>query len=940
MNFEEIKRNYSVYDVAVHKLGLELTQTSSGEYRGVSPSPGPHNTNDALSISGDMWHDFSTGEGGSVLDLVAYVKFGATDTHSILEAAKFLSGNSYDSAYWVKRTAQRDNFCVNVAKWHEALLKDSQTLDYLHGRGITDETIEKLGLGLVNEYIHIGNELVQEWRLSCPYLDAGGKPIYMASRSLPWAAHEGSPKYHKLKQNEFLKNSLFGLNTIPLKDSECDILFVGEGMFDGISLIQAGYPVLFTIGGAAGKNNDAILLQQARRFRRIITAFDIDINLSGQRFTVSYGKKFLREKLNFSCVTGYGEGHKDVSDFYAAGGNVQELIDSAMNGYEFMSRFTFWENTPRSLEGYHPFYSLSANEKTVMLGEVKKFVHELKRFLPEIQQPSFFGGDMQHVIDALRKYYPPEIIAKFNEPLTAREVLFSMRDEFLDGRHVFFNGSIKGGSYYEYQPAGYWAQMTDADMQGEISAHFRHDIENKTVAQLTTQVRLVNNRNVMPKFNRKRLWLFQNGVFDFDTGELREPKPDDYLSWQVGYSYDAEAECPTFDKFMAECAENEPSRIALLTDLLGYIPYENNRLEKIFVLIGEGQNGKSTFCKVLEYLVASVNERANSQSVTNIQPNTFDKGTELIQLENSVLNITADIDYDLRGCESALKSLASGDTISGNYKFHDTRSFTPRCKLIMTSNRMVRVSDDSYGLRRKLMFIRFAHDFTGNEDTHLTEKLKAELPGIFNKMCRAYKALLEREKELGNRAIRPCIDQEEFMSEFTQTVSPVAAFWAERKEEYIGREVKKATIFDDFKEYCERNGRFAGAENSFYRSLLRVACDDGITIENNIKHKEGEKQVYYIRFNPPAVVEPITHETTAQTTMNESETAPNNPPADGEAITPELAEAQAQPATIEPEITAPNTGSGIKWEFDASKYNPDEPTLEQCIDDGLLELEE
>ena len=339
-------------------------------------------------------------------------------------------------------------------------------------------------------------------------------------------------------------------------------------------------------------------------------------------------------------------------------------------------------------------------------------------------------------------------------------------------------------------------------------------------------------------------------------------------------------------------------------------------------------------------MVASVNERANSQSVTNIQPNTFDKGTELIQLENSVLNITADIDYDLRGCESALKSLASGDTISGNYKFHDTRSFTPRCKLIMTSNRMVRVSDDSYGLRRKLMFIRFAHDFTGNEDTHLTEKLKAELPGIFNKMCRAYKALLEREKELGNRAIRPCIDQEEFMSEFTQTVSPVAAFWAERKEEYIGREVKKATIFDDFKEYCERNGRFAGAENSFYRSLLRVACDDGITIENNIKHKEGEKQVYYIRFNPPAVVEPITHETTAQTTMNESETAPNNPPADGEAITPESAEAQAQPATIEPEITAPNTGSGIKWEFDASKYNPDEPTLEQCIDDGLLELEE
>ena len=918
MNFEQIKKQFSVYDVAVHRLGLELTQTSSGEYRGVSPSPGPHEHNDGLSISGDVWHDFSTNEGGSVLDLVAYVKFGGVDKHSILEAAKFLSGNSYDSAYWTKHTAQRDNFCVDVAKWHEALLKDSRTLDYLHGRGITDETIEKLRLGLINEYIRIDGKLIQEWRLSCPYLDAGGKPIYMASRSLPWAANEGSPKYHKMKQNEFLKNSLFGLNTIPLKNSDCDTLFIGEGMFDGISLIQAGYPVLFTIGGAAGKNNDEILLQQARRFRRIITAFDIDNNLSGQRFTVSYGKKFLHEKLNFSCVTGYGEGHKDVSDFYAAGGNVQELIDSSMNGYEFMSRYTFWENTPRTLEGYYPFYSLSANEKSVMLGEVKKFVHALKRFLPEKQQPSFFGGDMQHVLDALAEYYPAEIITKFNKPPTAHEVLCSMRDDFLDGRHVFFNGSIKGGSYYEYQPAGFWARMTDADMQSEISAHFRHDIENKTIAQLSMMTRLMTTQPVMPKFNRKRLWLLQNGVFDFDTGELQEPKPDNYLSWQVSYNYDAEAECPTFDKFIAECADNEPSRIALLEDLLGYIPYENNRLEKIFVLIGEGQNGKSTFCKVLENLIASVNERANSKSVTNIWPSTLDKGTELIQLADSIANITYDIPYDLRGCESALKSIASGDTISGNLKFHDTQSFTPRCKLIMTSNRMIRVNDDSYGLRRKLLFIRFAHDFTGHEDTHLEEKLKAELPGIFNKMYRAHKALLEREKELSNRAIRPCIDQEEFMSVFSQTASPVVAFWTERKEEYIGREVKKANIFDDFKEYCERNGRFAGAENSFHRSLKQVASDDGITIESNIRHKEGEKQVYYIRFNSHAQAETITPEPT--------EAEPTEAP-------------QAQPANNEPEAV-PNTGKGINREYDASKYNPNEPTLEQCFDDGLLELEE
>lgn len=924
MNFEEIKRNFSVYEVAVNKLGLKLRPTGGGEYRGVSLAPGPHTHDDGLSVSGDLWQDFTAGVGGSVLDLVAYVKFGKIDKHSIVEAAKFLAGDSYDSGYWTNYAAQREGFSKTVEAAHAELLKNSQVLEYLYSRRITDETIKRFKLGVGEELIKINGSFVKEVRLVCPYLDESGNPIYGVSRSLPWAAHEGSPKYKKLwtghPDNVFLKNSLFGLNTLPRKDSDCDTLALGEGLFDILSAIQEGYPALSAIGGNFSEEQYPIILQQARRFRRITTFFDIDKNMAGQSFTCKLGMKFLHEKLNFSCITSYGEGHKDLSDYYTAGGDIGELINSAVNGYEFMSRYTFWERSMASIKElatYYPFYSLSANEKAKALAEVKKFVRGLKKFLPECQSPSFFGGDMQHVLDALAEYYPPEAIAKFNEPPTAQEVLCDMRDQFLDGRHVLFNGSIKGGSYFEYQPAGYWARMTDSDMQSEISAHFKHEQNNKTVSQLTMMTRLMTTQPLMPKFNKKRLWLFGNGVFDLDTGELREPKPEDNLSWQVRYNYDAQAECPTFDKFLAECADNEPSRIEYLTDLLGYLPFENNRLEKIFVLIGEGSNGKSTFCNVLENLISSTNERDNSQSVTHIQPATFDKPTELMQLEGSILNLAYDIDTDLRGCESALKSISSGDTISGNLKFHDTVSFTPRCKLIFTSNRMIRVNDDSYGMRRRLMFCRFANDFTGREDTHLREKLIAELPGIFNKMYRAYKALLEREKELGNRAIRPCIDQTEFISEFSQAVSAVAAFWAEHKEELIGREVKKADIFDQFKEYCERNGRFSGAENSFHRKLKNAAENDGITIEGNIKHKEGNKQVYYMRFNPPA---------------------------DDGAKAPETPETTAtnEPEAVQTETTAQTT-DGSKWKYDPKAYHPDkdnEQLFEEMLNADSLELDE
>lgn len=866
MNFEEIKRQFDIYDVAVNQLGLELKHIGGGEYRGVSPSPGQHHTDDAFALSTNLqsWHDFSTKEGGSVLDLVAYVKFGSTDSHAIREAARTLAGNDYDSAYWEKRTHQRKQFCTDVAKWHDALMKDEQTLKYLHERRITDETIKTLRLGLVYEYLHVKNELVQEWRLACPYLDAGGKPVYMASRRLDWAAHEDSPKYHKLKQNEFLRNALFGLNTIPYKDSECDTLFIGEGLFDAVSLIQEGYHALFTIGGTAGKENDEKILQQARRFRRLITAFDIDTNFSGQRFTVSYGKKFLNAGLNFEYIPSYGEGHKDVSDYYTDGGNLHELVDSSVNGYVFMSRYSFWETQPKLLSEYCPFKSLSPNEKAIALAEVKKFIHKLQTFIDD--------DDMIQILDALKEYYPHDKIDKFAQGLTQQELIMMMRDDFLEGRHVFFHGTIKGGSFYEYQPAGYWARLTDASMQSEISKHFRHSKSNKVFYELTTMVRLMHTEHSLPKFNQKRLWAFKNGVLDLDTGELRQPKPDDFLTWQVEYGYDAEATCPLFDKFLAECANNETSRIDFIDDLLGYIPYEDNRLEKIFVLIGEGMNGKGTFLNVIENLVRNVNYDSNGfQSYTNVPLSEFNKPTQRIMLDGSIVNLSYDLNENLRGCESDIKSVASGESISGNRKFCDSESFTPRCKLICASNHMLKLSDDSFGMRRRLMFCRFENCFKGRENVNLKKQLISELSGIFNRMYRAYKTLLKREKELGSSAIRACIDNDELMTDFTQTANPVAAFWNEFKDEYLSRgKAKKSEIFDAYVAFCQRNGKFTGTESDFHKKLKKVASDEGITIKDT-RHRENDSRPYYCQFNS-------THEAVQSERMKVQESEQNTEP--------------------------------------------------------------
>lgn len=824
-DFKTIKEQYNCIDVALNRLGLQLRQAGSGDYRGKSIAPGEHSTDDALSVTSDSWFDFSSKIGGSVLDLVAFVKYGDNNAHSLCEAAKFLTGNEYDSDYGQKYTQQRDKFRTDIQTAHEALLHDERTLDYLHSRRISDATIERFTLGLIREGLQVNSSFVHEWRLAVPYKDRSGNPVYMVTRKLDWCTHEGSPKYHKSKQNDFLKNCPFGMNTLPAKNADCETLSIGEGFVDGLTMAQEGYPALFSGGGFFGKDNEAIVVREARRFRQLLTCFDSDS--AGQGFTCHMGRLFLHERLNFYCVNGYGEGCKDVSDFYCTGGNIQELTRKAVNGYVFMAQRTFWHKQGVTLlsEDY-PFHSLSPNEQAKRLNEVKQFIYNLKTFL----EPIAFA----EVIETLCEYYPKDKIAKYTEGPTANEVLCSMRDSFLNERKLFFHGTIKYGEYWQYDSKhGYWYRMTDADMQAEISEFFKHELDNKTLAQLSTKIRIIVTLQVMPEFNKKRVQVFTNGTLELDTGILREHNPDDFMTWAHGFDYDAEATCPEYDTFLQQVSINEQSRIDFLDDLAAYCMYENCRLEKMFILIGDGENGKGTFLKTLEALFSNSNERGgNTPSVTNVQPKDFATPTQRILLEGSMLNIAHDINPKLKDCASYLKSITSGDTIDGNRKFCDAHSFTPRTKIVCSSNHMLKVNDESYGMRRRLMFCKFAACFKGKADVHLLKKLKAELPGIFNRVYRAYKALLEREKTEGNNAIRESIDNDAYLAEFTNIANPVAAFWTEHGEDFITHsEVLKSELFDVYKEFCERNNLFAGRENEFHSNLKKVFQENGIQYE-------------------------------------------------------------------------------------------------------------
>lgn len=491
------------------------------------------------------------------------------------------------------------------------------------------------------------------------------------------------------------------------------------------------------------------------------------------------------------------------------------------------------------------------------------------------------------------------------------ERLCALRDDFLKGKHFFYHGSVEHGEFFRYSEAGYWCRMTNAELRADLSAYLGHK-NSKDVGKLVTMIRDMLYRRDMPEWNKGRLDNFPNGTLELDSGVFREHRPEDYLTFSHIFNYKPAAnDCSTYDAFMHAITKGQQSRIDHLTDIMAYTLYEDNRLEKLFFLIGNGANGKGTFLRLVEDLFTNANPCQAFDSVSHVQPCDMDEATKRIALESAILNVAFDIEKDLRGCSSYLKSLAGNDTITGNRKFCDIVSFTSRAKVISSCNHVPVIDDDSYGMKRKLCFVRFEAKFDeGSADTHMCQKLQAELPAIYNRVYRAYQELRKREELCGQDAIRLSCDQPRLLKAFTVYADPIKDFWFTVKEEYLSRgEIRKPDVYTNFTEFAKRNNidliREGIREKTFHAKFFAVLSEDStISADNSLRRREEEdnkKQVYYytIKQKPEA----------SENTPEEEGNAPDS--------------VQTAPAPV-PELTTPDDDTHAVFEADSKQDDANE----------------
>jgi putative DNA primase/helicase len=303
----------------------------------------------------------------------------------------------------------------------------------------------------------------------------------------------------------------------------------------------------------------------------------------------------------------------------------------------------------------------------------------------------------------------------------------------------------------------------------------------------------------------------KNGMLNLNTKQLL-PHDRKYLSTiQVQASFDPAARCPRWMQFWEETL-GDIQKIKILQEWTGYCLTKDTSHHKALFLVGPGQDGKSTYLKILEQLIG---QDARSNVTLRELENEFHRVT----LFGKLLNVSTETEFSEALTSDFFKAIVSGDGITAAHKNKPVFSFYPFCKLAFGMNRLPRARDYSFGFYRRLIIIRFTRQFLGpSEDKTLSSKLTAEIDGILNW------ALVGLDRLWDQGGFTESDDVKKILREYQIENNPVLAFIEEKctlKERYGGRppEIEKQQLFNMYKEFCvEHNFRPVGA-SYFFRQI-------------------------------------------------------------------------------------------------------------------------
>jgi len=393
-------------------------------------------------------------------------------------------------------------------------------------------------------------------------------------------------------------------------------------------------------------------------------------------------------------------------------------------------------------------------------------------------------------------------------------------EEILRVSELMDYGLAKRGAYVYVYNSNYWSSIDNEELQSFLgNAAEKMGImpyESRQYSfrdMLSKQFMETSYLKKLPTNGRVSINLL-NGTFDVtDKGEmkLRSFDRQDFLTYQLVFNFDKDAEAPIFKNFLNEILP-DPDSQKILAEFLGYVFTKNLKLEKALILYGTGANGKSVIFDIIMALLGSDN--VSSYSMTDL---CNDNGYHRAMIEHKLLNWPSEIGG--KTVSDTFKKLASGEPISARLPYGEPYIIDSYAKMAFNANVLPKEVEQTNAFFRRFLIIPFSVTIPEErQDKELSKRIiESELAGVFNWVLDGLKRLLAQ------RAFSQCDAVERELSLYRKESDTVQLFLEDENYKQVNEfKIPLKDLYSEFRSFCNTNGYMAVANKEFARRLRSI----------------------------------------------------------------------------------------------------------------------
>ena len=318
----------------------------------------------------------------------------------------------------------------------------------------------------------------------------------------------------------------------------------------------------------------------------------------------------------------------------------------------------------------------------------------------------------------------------------------------------------------------------------------------------------------------KNLFNTLSGTIELDTMTCREHRQSDYITRVAPVQFDPNAKCPTWQAFLDRVVPDRSVQV-FLQQAVGYSLSGDTSEQCLFILYGTGANGKSTF---LEVIAALLGDYASHTVVDTLL---IKQGTQipndLAKLKGARFVYSMESESGKRLAESMVKALTGGDTVSARYLYGEWFSFIPEFKLWLGTNSKPIVRGQDFAIWRRIRLVPFEQVIPPEEqDKHMVDKLKDELPGI---LIWALEGCVDWMRN--SLFVPECV--RDATADYKTEMDILADFLASYCDVDVPDQTPKGDLYDAYKSWAEDNGERPLSQTKLGRLLKERGFQDGRT---------------------------------------------------------------------------------------------------------------